>query len=133
MADDDRDNAVGVQPDGLHLIAQAVPATRSVPVEDITELFPAAVVQRDVPIRGLDDAHVHWQVDEGGVANVGLKCAVRHIQEPAALDDPCRILRPSLGALDIFKQTVGAFETLLDYLRRSLRPLAVVVVVILGE
>src|SRR4030095_4260910 len=84
MADDYPDHAIGIQPDGPHLIFESVPATRGVPVEDVGELFPPAVVQRDVPVRGLDDPDVHRQVDERGVADVGLECAMRHIQEPAA-------------------------------------------------
>ena len=73
MADDDPDDAIRIQPDGLHLIADPVPATRGVPVEDVGELFPPAVVQRDVSVWGLDDPDVHRQVDEGGVADVGLE------------------------------------------------------------
>src|SRR5438034_924653 len=41
VAEDDRGDGIGVQADGLHLGAQAVPATRGVPVEDVGELLPA--------------------------------------------------------------------------------------------
>jgi len=51
-----------------------------------------------------------------------------------AFDEPRRILRSSLGSLDVAEHLVGAFEALLQYLRRSLLLLlAIIVVVILGE
>src|SRR4030095_3086218 len=101
MPGDDSGDIIGVQADGSHLGAQAVPATRGVPVEDIGELLPAAVVQRNFSIRTLDAPYVHRQVDEGRVAHVRLECAVGHVQEPAALHDPGRVCRSSRGASHI--------------------------------
>src|SRR6266850_4100550 len=55
---------------------------------------------------------------------------MRHIHEPAAFDDPRRMLRSSLGPLDVTEQLVGALEALLQYLRR---PALVIFVVIPGK
>ena len=47
----DPDDLVGIETDGVHLVANALPAAGRVPVEDVRQLLPAAVVQRQVAVR----------------------------------------------------------------------------------
>ena len=117
----DPGDLVGIETDRGHLVANALPAAGGVPVEDVRQLLPAAVVERQIAVRVLDDPDVDRQVDRGVETRlVRLECAERYAHEPAALDDPRRVERSFLGALHVAQQAVGALEAARYDLRRPL-------------
>jgi hypothetical protein len=50
----DPGDVAGIQADRRHLKAEVLPAAPRVPVEDIGELLPARIVQRDLAVRSLE-------------------------------------------------------------------------------
>src|SRR5712671_4543504 len=82
VSNNDPGDGSGIQPDVFHLVGQVPPAARGVPIENIRQLLPAAVVKRDLTIRPFDDSDIHWKVNERdivpGVRTAGYKRPVRH-------------------------------------------------------
>ena len=64
MANDDPFDGTGIQPDVLHLLTQIPPAAGGVPVEDVLQLLPTGVVERNSPVRPLDDPDIGREVYE---------------------------------------------------------------------
>src|SRR5262249_11286941 len=106
---------------GGELVTDALPAAGGIPVEDVRELLPAAVVQGELVVRPLDDADVHRQI-HGGVETglVRLESAERHVHEATALDNPRGVERRLLGTLHVAQEPIGALESAWKCLGRAL-------------
>ena len=120
VAGDDPGHVVGIEADGRHLLADGRPAARGVPVEDVAELLPAAVVQRDLAVGRLDDADVHRQVHRGRVAHVGHEGAVGTFMKRLLSTIHAECLGPCSARRTSRSSDLGALEALPQGLRRSL-------------
>src|SRR5690348_15269450 len=122
VANDNADDIIGIEPDVFHLVGEVPPAAGGVPVINVLELLPAAVVQCDFAIPTFDDTDIGRKVEKGNVVlgisaardkgPVGHEAARSLIDEPAALDQPCRVKRSVACFLLIAQQFAGALETL---------------------
>src|SRR5215472_2595255 len=82
MSNNDPGDIIRIQPDVFHLVGEVPPAARGVPIKDISQLLPPAVIQSDLAVLALDDSDIGRKVEEGdivpGVGTARDERPVRH-------------------------------------------------------
>src|ERR1051326_4471141 len=97
VTEHDTGDVGGVKANFGELMTSIGPATRGVPVEDVGELFPTAVVQRELTVGSFEHPEVDREINEldvvlgRGVADevaIGHKRAEWHADKATALQQP---------------------------------------------
>src|SRR4029453_13636155 len=127
VSNNDPGDSIRIQPDVFHLVGKVPPAARGVPIKDIRELLPTAIVQGDSAVLPFDNPDIDGQVDELNVVPGGRdadkvpirhECAKRDVHKPAAFDQPHGVQRRVLCLYQIAQQLLGTLEALWQCLRR---------------